>query len=89
MFSLRSYKPTHNGRSGCVGQHNKERMACCFLIKNVKGLGFKRRSFCLSFLLHSAFGLQVNFNGGSWPILVSCFLCVCIFVIFFNFLLDL
>lgn len=41
LFSLRSYKPTHNGRSVCAGQHNKGRMACCFLIKNVKGLGFK------------------------------------------------
>lgn len=45
MVRLRSYKPTHNGRSVCVGQHNKGRMACCFLIKNVKGLGFKHHSF--------------------------------------------
>lgn len=45
MFFLRSYKPAHNGRSVCAGQHNKGRMACCFLIKNVKGLGFKRHYF--------------------------------------------
>lgn len=76
MFCLRSYKPAHNGRSVCAGQHNKGRMACCFLIKNVKGLGFKRHYFFyffFSFLLHSAFVLQVHPNGGIWLLLVSCF----------------
>lgn len=76
MVRLRSYKPTHNGRSVCVGQHNKGRMACCFLIKNVKGLGFKHHSFFFTSLLHSAFVMQVPL----WHLAVISLL----FFVFFN-----
>lgn len=48
-------------------------MACCFLIKNVKGgLGFKHHSFC-SFLLPPALVVWVTSNGDICP-LSFCFL---------------